>query len=38
MNVEQSRKVTTYEIKSAQKILPYQNSDGFYMCKIRKIS
>lgn len=38
MNVEESRKVITYEIKSAQKILPYQNTDGFFMCKIKKIS
>lgn len=27
-----------YEIKGKEKILPSENSDGFFMCKIRKIN
>ena len=38
MNVEQSRNNIRYKIENEQKILPNKNVDGFFMCKIRRIS
>lgn len=38
VNVEKSRKHIIYEIQSKDKILPSKNSDGFFMCKIKRLS
>lgn len=38
VNEEQSETNEKYEVKSEQKILPDQNTDGFFICKIKRIS
>lgn len=38
INVEKSQKNTKYEIQEQEKILPSSENDGFFMCKIKRIS
>ncbi len=38
VNVEPSQKNMKYEIQDKQKILPDKNTDGFFICKIKRIS
>lgn len=37
-NVEKSRNNMKYEITYMEKILPNENNDGFFICKIRRLS
>lgn len=36
-NVEKSRNNTKYEITHMEKILPNENNDGFFICKIKRL-
>lgn len=38
LNVEQSRKRKMYKVENEKKILPNNNTDGFFMCKIKRIN
>lgn len=38
VNVEESQNDKKYKIEKVEKILPNKNTDGFFICKIRRIS